>query len=144
MSPPPRLLLTCIPSSSSPLDLNLNSVTHLRLGLERDEFELGVECEEELVDGGLAGVPLAHAADHDAAAVLGAVRQDDVQLLLVHPAQRHLTLDAVYLDEESLENHVIERAAALDDSSGESVEAGPSNAENPVSSLLPPTIFLCK
>ena len=77
------------------MDFNLNSFTHLRLGLERDEFELGVECEEELVDGGLAGVPLAHAADHDAAAVLGAVRQDDVQLLLVHPAQRHLTLDKI-------------------------------------------------
>ena len=74
------------------LNLHLTSFTHLRLGLERDEFELGVECEEELVDGGLAGVPLAHAADHDAAAVLGAVRQDDVQLLLVHPAQRQITL----------------------------------------------------
>ena len=69
------------------LNLLLTSFTHLRLGLEGDEFELGVECEEELVDGGLAGVPLADAADHYAAAVLGAVRQDDVQLLLVHPAQ---------------------------------------------------------
>ena len=67
---------------------------HLRLGLECDDFEEGVEGEEELVDGGLAGVPLAHAANHDAPTVLGAVRQDYVQLLLVHPASGQPTLDS--------------------------------------------------